>query len=65
MTGAHDEKIIERALDIAVFLLASLEIPLEENGPPVTQEELKEFLFSKAHQELGYTKDDLGRWVKI
>lgn len=65
MTGAHDEKVIERALDIAAFLLASLEVPFEENGPPATPEEIKDFLIGKGYQELGYTKDDLGRWVKI
>ncbi len=65
MTGAHDEKIIERAFEIACDLFRINGTYLDESdSAPATAEEIRDFLISKAYEELGYTKDDLGRWVK-
>ena len=66
MTGAHDEKVIERALDIAVDLFHLSGAYLEETDTaPATVDEIKDFFIQNAYEELGYTKDDLGRWVKL
>lgn len=65
MTGAHNEKVIERALDIAVDLFHISGAYLEETDTaPATDEEIKAFFIQKAYEELGYTKNDLGRWCK-
>ena len=64
MKNAPPDAVVERALEIAAFLLASLEVPFEENGPPTTAEELSDFLIEKAYMKLGYKKDSLGRWCK-
>ena len=64
MTGAHNEKVIERALEIATGMLFFLDMPMDRGRPPATEEEIREFLITKAYEELGYTKDSLGRWCE-
>lgn len=66
MTGAHDEKVIERALDIAVDRFHISGAYLEETDTaPAAVDEIKDFFIQKAYEELGYIKDPLGRWVKL
>lgn len=66
MTGAHNEIVIERALDIAVDLFHISGAYLEEtDSTPATVGEIKDFFIQKAYEELGYVKDPLGRWVKL
>lgn len=64
MTGAHDEKVIERALDVAASYCAYIGTVIETGGDLATKEEIKTFFINWAYQDLGYTKDELGRWVK-
>ena len=65
MTGAHDEKVIERALNLVAAYCAGRGTVIERNNPrPATPEEIKTFFIDWAYEELGYIKDPLGRWCK-
>lgn len=65
MTGAHDEKVIERALDLAAAYLECRGTQIDKTGPEHdTKENIKAAFINYAYMELGYTRDPLGRWCK-
>lgn len=66
MTGAHNEKVIEQALDFACEYLEERGTQIEPTGPECdTAENIKTAFINYAYMELGYIKDPLGRWVKL
>lgn len=65
MTGAHNEKIIERAFQNVVTLLHIRNFSINPSRTPATRKEIEEYLIQTAYQKIGLTKDDSGRWVKL
>lgn len=66
MTGAHDEKVIERALDFACEYLEQRGTQIDPTGPERdTAENIKTAFINYAYLELGYFRGSLGRWLKL
>lgn len=65
MTGAHNEKVIEQALDFACEYLEWRGTRIDDDGPEVAKEDIKAFFIDYAYKKLGYIKDPLGRWGKL